>query len=367
MGSCQYEGDVFNYQGAEYDDLGIDEASQFTEYMFNHFKTNLRTTRTDLKLQMYLGTNPGGVGHAWLKRLFIDKEYSKDENPTDYGFVPAKVYDNPIILKADPQYVHELETLPPDLKRAFLEGDWDVFAGQVFSQWRRDKHVVSKLPILEECDKVIGFDWGYNDHGAAVFVARDKNGHVYQYREIYQNRKTPEEWAEDLKIACSLTPVNAIYLPHDCFSKQQGRDSIAEVFKRNGLQNIRRADTLSKNARKNSLALFHMYLSDSSDGIPYFQVHESCTNTIRTLPELVYEEREGKPKEDVDSSCEDHLYDSLRTIFIEWGKPRGHGGPVRPHDPTSENFLPTVIDGRVPAPDIKKLIKGTRKRDWRYT
>ena len=366
LGSCQYEGDVFNYQGAEYDDIGIDEASQFSEYMFNHFKTNLRTTRTDLKLQMFLGTNPGGVGHAWLKRLFIDKDYHKKENPDDYGFIPAKVYDNPAILKADPAYIHHLETLPDELRRAFLEGDWDVFAGQVFSQWRREKHITSKMPNLDECDKAIGFDWGYNDHGAAIFLARDKEGHVTQYREIYQNRKTPEEWAEDLMIATELTPVDAIYLPHDCFSRQHGRDSIAEVFKRKGLHNIRRAETLSRNARTNSLALFHMYLSDAPDGKPYFQVHESCTNTIRTLPELVYQEREGKPAEDVDTASEDHLYDALRTCFIEWGKPKGSGGPVRPDGPERDTFAPTVIDGRVPALDIAKLIKGNKKRSWKY-
>ena len=371
MGSCQYEGDIFNYQGAEYDDIGIDEAGQFTEYMFNHFKTNLRTTRTDLRLQMFLGTNPGGVGHAWLRRLFIEKEYFKSEDPKEYAFIPAKVYDNPVILKADPQYVKELETLPEDLRRAFLDGDWTVFAGQVFSQFASNKehYVLNNIPVfLEECEKVIGFDWGYNAHTAVVFLARDPNGRIYQWREMYGNRKTPEEWAEDIRIANDIVPASAIYLPHDCFSKQQGRDSIAEVFKRN-IPKLRvlRADTLSKGSRKNGLALFQMYLSDAPDGKPYFQIHSSCVNTIKTLPDLIYEDRDGKSIDDVNTDGEDHLYDAIRAVFLEWGKPKGKGGGVRPPQPSGRRTTSAVLGGSSSAPSIESLIKRSRRRSWKYT
>jgi len=363
LGSCQYEGDVHNYQGAEYDHIGIDEASQFTKFMFDNFRTNLRSVRDDLKLQMYLASNPGGVGHGWLKRLFMDKEYEEGEDPREYKFVPAKVYDNTILMKKQPEYVRELETLPPDLKRAFLDGDWDVFAGQAL-RWKRDKHIISKIPYsIEDCKRVIGYDWGYNAHGAAVFMAKTPDNHIFQYREIYQNRKTPEEWARDLKYAMQVTPVDYIILPHDCFAKQQGRDSIAEVFKRNGVGPIRRADSLSKGARINGLALFHMYLSEAPDGIPYFQVHESCANTIRTLPELIYDENRS---EDIDTDGEDHLYDAIRMCFLTWGKPKGRGGAVSPINPEPQRKQPTVIGGRVPALDVKKLFKKKRQRSWMY-
>jgi len=182
--------------------------------------------------------------------------------------------------------------------------------------------------------------------------------------KIYQNQKTPEEWAEDIRIALEITPVDIMYLPHDCFSKQQGRDSIAEVFKRN-IPNIsiRRADTLSKGARKNGLALFHMYLSDAPDGIPYFQVHESCQETIKSLPSLVYDEHNV---DDVDTDGNDHIYDSVRAVFLEWGKPRGKGGGVRPPYPELRRKAPTILDGRVPALDIQKLIKKPKGRIWKY-
>src|SRR4030042_1714355 len=153
LGSCQFEGDVYNYQGAEYDDIGIDEASQFTKVQFDNFKTNLRTVRDDLQLQMYLGSNPGNVGHFWLKNLFLHKIYEGGENPTDYRFIPARVYDNTILMKKDPDYVHQLETLPPDLHGVFLEGDWDVFAGQALNEWRREKHLYPTSINIGEMQK----------------------------------------------------------------------------------------------------------------------------------------------------------------------------------------------------------------------
>ncbi|HEC64647.1 MAG TPA: hypothetical protein ENI23_05105 [bacterium] len=362
-GSCQYEGDVYNYLGAEYDHIGIDEASRFTKFQFNNFKTNLRSVRDDLKLQMYLGSNPGGVGHGWLKRLFMDKEYEEGEDPKEYKFIPAKVYDNTILMQKQPDYVRELETLPPDLKRAFLDGDWNVFAGQAL-RWKRDKHIIDKIPYpIEDCKRVIGYDWGYNAHGAAVFLAKTPDNHIFQYKEIYQNRKTPEEWATQLKYEIQARSVEAVILPHDCFAKQQGRDSIAEVFKRNGVGPIKRADSLSKNARTNGLALFHMYLDNAPDGIPYFQVLDTCVNTTRTLPELIYDENRS---EDIDTDGEDHIYDAIRMVFLAWGKPKGRGGAVRPVGPEPERRQPTVIGGRVPALDVKKLFKKQKGRGWMY-
>lgn len=377
MGSVQYEGDVFNYQGAEYERIGIDEAGQFSQFMFDNFRTNLRSVRPDVRLQMYLGSNPGGVGHGWLKRLFLDKEFEKGENPEEYRYIPAKVYDNLILMKNQPDYVKELETLPEDLRRAYLEGDWDVFSGQVFSEWRRDKHVTDYYPFpLEEAqERVISFDWGYNDHGAAVFLAKGKDGRVFQYREIYQNRKNPDEWAEELALAAQVLPVSFINLPHDCFSRQQGHDSIAEVFKRvfqkMGVSiPIRRADSLSKGARANGLALFHMWLSTAPDGDPYFQIHQSCKNTVRSLPELVYKQQGDNTSnsEDVDTDGEDHLYDAIRIAFITFGRPKGHGGGVKAiNNQRFKETNPTVSeDNTVPGIDPKEFLKKNHKRGWKY-
>lgn len=369
LGSVQHQADIFNYQGAEYDDIGIDEAGQFTEQMFQNLKTNLRSVRDDMKLQMYLGSNPGGVGHGWLKRLFMDKNFEHEEDPNQYRYIPAKAYDNLTLMEKQPDYIKELEALPPDLRRAYLEGDWDVFSGQVFSEWRRDKHVINYYPEgFENAPKVMAFDYGYNDMGAAIFIAKLPDGHMFQYHEIYQNRKTPAEWAEDIMMFTRIYPINHYLLPHDCFSKQHGNDSIAEVFKRHGMSPIKKLDTLSRGARQNSLALFHMYLSDAPDGYPYFQVLETCSNTIRSIPELVYETKGDELfGEDVDTDGEDHLYDAIRGALLEFGRPRGSGGGVRPDSPDRRRTAPTIIAGSIAAPEIGDLIVTKRRsRDWRY-
>ena len=135
------------------------------------------------------------------------------------------------------------------------------------------------------------------------------------------------------------------------------------MFKRNGVGPIKRADSLSKGARVNGLALFHMYLDSAPDGIPYFQVLDRCVNTIRTLPELIYDEH--RP-EDIDTDGEDHLYDAIRMVFLTWGKPRGRGGAVRTPGYEPQRQQPTNIGGTVPSLDIKKLFKKQRHRSWKY-
>ena len=115
LGYCSSDRDVLRYQGQEYDIIAIDEATQLTEYQFSIFKACLRGVGSYPR-RMYLTCNPGGVGHSWVKRLFVDRVFRPNENPDDYRFIPAKVYDNPVLLSADPDYVRQLESLPPKLR-----------------------------------------------------------------------------------------------------------------------------------------------------------------------------------------------------------------------------------------------------------
>jgi predicted transport protein len=303
MGSAQHEFDILAYQGAEYEDVGIDQAEEFTEYQFDILRSVMRTTKEGIKTQMYLGANPGGVGHGWLKRKFIES------TDPEYKFIPAKVYDNPVLMKTDPDYVEELKKLPTELRRAYLEGDWNVFAGQVFDEWRYDKHVVETFEYpLESCRKIISYDWGYNAPGCAVWLAYTPDMRIYVYRELYQNLKKPEEWALEIKELSQNEKIEYIVLPHDCFSSDKGEETIATIFSRITGLLVVPAKTLVANARKNRLAITKQYLSDAPDGKPYLQVHKSCLNLIRTLPELVYSKTNP---EDVDTEGEDHAYDAL--------------------------------------------------------
>lgn len=134
---------------------------------------------------MYYTSNPGNVGHQWFKRLFIDKQYKGAENPQDYVFIPAQVYDNKTLMDNNPEYVQALETLPEEMKRAHLYGDWDVFAGQYFTEFRREIHVLRPFEIPVDWLRYVALDYGL-DMLAAYWIAVDHQGMAYIYRELYQ-------------------------------------------------------------------------------------------------------------------------------------------------------------------------------------
>ena len=110
--------------------IGLEEATHFTEEQMQFLTTCNRTVRRDFSPRMYYTCNPGGIGHGWVKRLFIDRTYRRGERESDYRFIPARIYDNPALITADPEYLRQLENLPEELRRAYLDGDWDVLAGQ---------------------------------------------------------------------------------------------------------------------------------------------------------------------------------------------------------------------------------------------
>lgn len=167
LGYLESEKDLGRYQGAEYDDIVFDEAEHHIKKIVQEMRSCLRTTRKDLKPKMILTFNPGGIGHAWLKKLFIQREYEEGESPEQFGFVKALVFDNPSIMLNDPEYVRRLEALPEPLRSAYLKGDFDVFEGQFFTNFglhnREDPFV---LP--GDCQSRL---FASLDHGIAHFTS----------------------------------------------------------------------------------------------------------------------------------------------------------------------------------------------------
>ena len=185
LGYCDNEKDVYRYQGQEYDVIGLEEATTFTESQMQFITTCNRSIRRDFTPRMYYTCNPGGVGHAWVKRLFIDRKYRGAEKGEDYVFIPARVTDNPVLMLANPEYIQTLQNLPEHLRRAHLEGDWDALAGQYFEEFRRDCHVVKPFPIPADWRRFRSLDWGYKDPCCTLWFAIAPNGRVYAYRELY--------------------------------------------------------------------------------------------------------------------------------------------------------------------------------------
>lgn len=308
LGYCDHEKDVYQYQGQEYDVIGFEEATQFTEFMKDFIATSNRTTRKDFTPRIYYTANPGGVGHAWFKRLFIDRQYQNDEIPEDYVFITAKIYDNLALMEADPGYISKLKNLPEDLRRAFLDGDWDVYSGQFFTEWRKERHVIKPFTIPDHWRRWRSIDWGYKDHCAIFWYATDEDGRVFVYRELYVNQTLGTVVAKKVKQLSEGEEIKYTVAGHDMWQKR-GTDfnegeSIAETFNYNGVY-VEKADI----ARIVGWNRVREYLSDAEDGIPHVQVFENCVNLIRTLPMMIYDERKA---EDMSDGMEDHAADSLR-------------------------------------------------------
>ena len=192
FGYCSSDRDLLRYQGQEYDVIALDEATQLTERQFSALGACLRGANGYPK-RMYLTCNPGGVGHGWVKRLFIDRDYRGCERAEDYRFIRALVTDNEVLMARDPDYVARLGSLPPKLRDAWLYGRWDLFEGQFFPEFDVARHVVGEDEVPYGLRYFIAFDYGF-DMLAALLVGVSGEC-VYVLREICQPNLTLGEAA----------------------------------------------------------------------------------------------------------------------------------------------------------------------------
>ncbi len=313
--------DVIRFQSAEYGFIGFDELTHFTEYQWRYLKSRCRSVIKGVVPNMFAGTNPGNRGHAWVKRLWIDKqlnpqEMEAGETPADYDFIPAKVQDNPYLLRNDPGYLNRLASLPPDVRRALLEGDWDLFEGQVFQEFRREIHVVEATSDQRSATRLEpwwprwrAIDWGFTQPACCLWFCREPKGRTYIYRELYTTGMLVSEFAKRVKEMDGGEQIATCYLDPSCWAKSGAvEQSIAEQFA--GHFRVEPAD----NDRLGGKQIVHEMLraecwvpgAESGAGL---QIFENCTNLIRTLPQLVYD---PVKVEDVDTDGDDHAYDALR-------------------------------------------------------
>jgi len=282
LGYCDSETDILQYQGQEYNVIGLEEATHFTEYQRDFLTTCNRSIRSDFTPRMYYTSNPGGVGHAWFKRLFIDKQYRNGEKAQDFNFIPAKVYDNPILMQNNPEYVENLKNLPPDLRRAYLEGDWDVFSGQFFPEFRREKHVCRPFEIPTNWERFRSLDYGL-DMTACFWWAVDKDDNYYIYRELYQSGLTLSAAAEAIN---KNTPFDedikyTVASPDLWNNRQETATSGTQIMANSGLIGLIEAN----DNRLNGWRIMREYLTKPKK----FHIFYTCENLIRTLPQLQYD------------------------------------------------------------------------------
>ena len=233
------------YNGLEYDWIFIDEATQFTERTFDFLGGCLRGTN-NIPKRMYLTCNPGGVGHFWVKRLFIDRKYKvsdnpeESENPDNYTFIFATVEDNKWLLESSPMYLHNLSKMPEDKRAAYRYGDWDAIGGNYFPEFKRATHTCKPFRIPPHWTRYRSFDYGL-DRFACFWWAVDEDGRCWAYRYYEAERLITQDAAK--KVMDNTLPsekVMATYVPPDMWNKQKdtGR-TMAEIFLTNGVNAIK--------------------------------------------------------------------------------------------------------------------------------
>lgn len=310
LGYCDSENDVLQYQGQEYDVLFLDEATQLSESQFNWLNACVRGTNGFPK-RTYITCNPGGVGHTWVKRLFIDREYRRSEEGGDYTFIQALVWDNQPLFDADDGYKHamkrlrkqhgkpkkeisemakqeadyvrQLKNLPSALRRAWLDGDWNVFAGQYFGEFSEERHVCEPFPIPQEWRKSVVFDYGL-DMLAVLWFAVDPCGQVYCYRCLERPNLTISAAAQAIHQATKESIEETIAPPDLWNRRQDSGKSAADIFAENGIGLIK-----AGNSRVDGWLCVKEYLK-ADDGInPRMMFFSNCTAIVRNLPLLQHD------------------------------------------------------------------------------
>lgn len=338
FGYCATENDVYQYQSAEYDVIRFDELTHFTEAQYVYLISRVRGANGFPK-QIKSSTNPGGVGHQWVKSRFVDPSPPNEEFVGDDGmsriFIPSLLDDNTFLMKSDPQYKARLEALPERDKKALLYGDWNIFDGQYFPEFSRDVHVSRPFPIPKEWRRYRAFDYGL-DRLACYWIAIDSTRTVYVYKELCES---------DLPISTACERIiemngeDDIYLtlaPPDMWSRSQetGR-SKASLFNEYGVE----VSKSSNNREAGWLAIKELLKVDAN-GIAKLVIFDTCTELIKCLPALQVD-----PKRPTDCATEPHdithAPDGLRYFAVFWAYPAEPEKPkeVRVRRDVYEDYL----------------------------
>ena len=361
FGYCNHESDTDRYQGTECDVLFLDEATQLSESQIKDLIVCVRSTNS-YPHRVYFTCNPGGKGHGYIKRLFIDKEYLDGEYPEEYSFIQSLVYDNKVLMENMPDYVRQLEALPEAKRKAWLEGDWNSFIGQVFVEWRnvpshyadhKWSHVIDEFDIPETWRIYRGFDHGYAKPFSVCWFALDHDGCLYLIDEWYGCTKQPntgiqlsvQEIARGIKERENANPMLKGKVIHGIadpaiWGSTTG-ESIEDMLERCGVYNDKGDHT-----RLAGLMQYHYRLAFDENGHAMFYCFKSCKQFIRTLPLLIYDE---KHVEDIDTELEDHIYDAARYVFM--------AHPLNPR----KNIRRFTATDPLPPEDPLEIIKPIRR------
>lgn len=344
---CDKDKDVLRFQGTEVDVLFVDEATQQSEEKIEKLKACVRGVN-EFPKRTYYTCNPGGEGHNWVKRLFIDRVYNEGENPDDYTFIKALVTDNKALMASDPEYIKQLESLPPKLREAWLYGNWDIFEGQFFEDFRAvpdmmaahehgcddDAEILKRqrrwTHVIEPFDLNAGecrgwqiyrsYDFGYSKPFSCAWWAVDYDGVIYRIMEMYGCTATPNEglkWSPEKQ----FEEIAKVEREHPWLKGRQIH-GVADPAIWESSSGVSIADTASKHGvyftpgdhkRIAGWMQCHYRLQFDDNGYARCYIFDNCKGFIRTIPLMMYDEHKV---EDLDTDLEDHIADEWRYMCM---------------------------------------------------
>ena len=346
FGYCNNDKDLDQYQGAEYDVIFLDEATQLQEMWIKKITACVRGVNSFPK-RVYYTCNPGGASHGYFKRLFIDKQYEAGEHPEDYTFIQSLVTDNKALMASQPDYIKQLEALPPKLREAWLYGRWDIFEGQFFEDFRTtpdiEKCTAAGITpeeaiqqhrwthVIEPFDLNVGekrgwhimrsYDFGYNKPFSLGYWAMDYDGVLYRIMEMYGCTQTPDEgvkWSPDEQ----FRRISEFEREHPWLKGRKIVDSVADPAIWDSSRGESIAETAAKygiyftpgdNQRIPGWMQVHYRLQFDENGYSRMYVFNNCKAFIRTMPLMMYSETHP---EDLDTKLEDHCPDEVRYMCM---------------------------------------------------
>ena len=356
------EKDALRFQGTEVDVLFVDEATQQSESRMEKLRACVRGTN-DFPKRIYYTCNPGGEGHAWVKRLFIDRRFREGEEPDEHSFIQALVTDNRALMEKNPDYLRQLESLPPKLREAWLHGSWDLFEGQFFEDFHIEPDVKAALAygctlsreelkaqgkwchVIEPFDLNAGprrgwsivrsYDFGYGKPFSCAWWAMDFDGVLYRILELYGCTDTPNEgvrWTPDRQ----FQEIARIEREHP-WLKGRRIEGVADP----AIWDASRGESVAETAARCGVYFVpgdhkripgwmqcHYRLQFDDEGRARMYVFDNCRAFIRTIPLLQFSKTEP---EDLDTSQEDHVADEWRYLCM--------ARPIQPLKPVAEKLL----------------------------
>ena len=315
FGYCDSENDVFKYQSAEFDVIRFDELTHFTEDIYTYMISRLRGAN-DFPKSVKSSTNPGGVGHSWVKERFIDIGEPDVVHRFDSGsriFIPSKVQDNKFLMEKDSDYIKRLENLDEKNKKALLYGEWDIFDGQFFTEFDRESHIITPFEIPADWRRYRVIDYGF-DCFAVLWIAVNSVGDCFVYREYAKPNMVISDGAKEVCDISANEKIYATLAPPDLWSRSQESGlQRADIFRKSGLPLVK-----SKNDRVTGWACVRELLR--CNPTPKLKIFSNCTGLIKCLTSIRHDDTNPNDCATMPHDIT-HLPDALRYFAIRQTKP----------------------------------------------